>query len=279
MDPLKYIFQKPMPTGRLAKWQILLTEFDIVYVTRTVMKAQTLADHLAENPVDDEYRPLSTYFPDEEVNSIEEVVPDDHPIWKMYSDGAVNIKGVGIGAILISPIGYHFPAIAQLRFFCTNNTVEYEACIMGLKMAIDLDVHELLVMGDSDLLIRQAQGKWETRDIKLIPYRQCVRDLSKRFKSIEFRYIPRFHNELADALATLASMLPYPGNTYIDPLEIQVQNQHGYCNTIETEPDGEPWYHDIKRFLKTREYPKHAKGEQKRTLRRLASGFSLNGEI
>ncbi|XP_070010853.1 uncharacterized protein [Nicotiana sylvestris] len=264
MDPLKYIFQKLMPTGRLAKWQILLTKFDIVYVTRTTMKEQSLADHLVENPVDDEYMPLSTYFLDEEVNSIEEVVPDGHPICKIYFYGAVNIKGVGIGAILISPIEHHYPAKARLRFFCTNNTTEYEACIMGLKMAIDLDVHELLVMGDSDLLIRQAQGEWETRDIKLNPYRQCVQDLSKRFKSIEFRYIPRFHNELANALATLASMLPYPGNTHIDPLEIQFQNQHGYCNTIEIEPDGEPWYHDIKRFLKTREYSEHAKGDQKK---------------
>ncbi|XP_070035114.1 uncharacterized protein [Nicotiana tomentosiformis] len=146
-------------------------------------------------------------------------------------------------------------------------------------MGRDLDVHELSVMGVSDLLIRQAQGGWETRDIKLIPYRHCVQDLSKRFKSIEFRYIPRFHNELADALATLVSMLPYPGNTYIDPLEIQVWNQHSYCNTIEIEPDGEPWYHDIKRFLKIREYPEHAKGDQKRTIRRLAGDFFLNGEI
>ena len=94
-----------MPTGRLANWQILLTEFDIVYVTRTAIKAQALADHMAENPVDDEYKPLTTYFPDEEVNSIEEVVPNDNPLWKIYFDGAVNIKGVGIGAILISPIG------------------------------------------------------------------------------------------------------------------------------------------------------------------------------
>ncbi|XP_070025442.1 uncharacterized protein [Nicotiana sylvestris] len=70
LDPLKYIFQKPMPTGRLANWQILLTEFDIVYVTRTAMKAQALADHLAENPVDDEYQPLNTYFSDEEVNLV-----------------------------------------------------------------------------------------------------------------------------------------------------------------------------------------------------------------
>ncbi|XP_070011347.1 uncharacterized protein [Nicotiana sylvestris] len=146
-------------------------------------------------------------------------------------------------------------------------------------MAIDLDVHELLVMRDSDSLIWQAQGKWETRYIKLIPYRQYVRHLSKRFKSIEFRYISRFHNELADALASLASMLLYPGNTLIDPLEIQVRNQHGYFNTIETELDGEPWYHDIKRLLKIREYPDDAKEDQKRTIRQLASGFFLNREI
>nr|XP_016451046.1 PREDICTED: uncharacterized protein LOC107775782 [Nicotiana tabacum] len=150
---------------------------------------------------------------------------------------------------------------------------------MGLNMAINLNVHELLVMGDSDLLIRQDQGDWETRDIKLIPYRQCVEDLSKRFKSIEFRYIPRFHNELADALATLASMLPYLGNTHIDPLEIQIRDQHGYCNTIEAELDGEPWYRDIKQFLKTREYPEHANRNQKRTIRRLSNGFFLSGEI
>ncbi|XP_070057554.1 uncharacterized protein [Nicotiana tomentosiformis] len=279
MDPLKYIFQKSMPTSRLAKWKILLIEFDIVYVTRTAMKAQAFSYQLAENPVDDDYEPLSKYFPDEEVNSIEEVVPDNNHAWKMYFDGVVNIKGVGIGAILISPIRQHYPATTRFRFFCTNNTVEYEACIMGLKMALDLDMHELLAMGDFDLLIRKAQGKWKTRDIKIIPYRQRVKDLSKRFKSIEFRYIPMFHNELANVLATLASMLPYQGNIHIDPSEIQVQNQHSYCNTIDTEPDGEPWYHDIKRFLKIREYPNHAMGDQKRTIKRLAGGFFLNGEI
>ena len=43
-----------MPTGKLAKWQILLSEFDIVYVTQKAVKAQALADHMAENPVDDD---------------------------------------------------------------------------------------------------------------------------------------------------------------------------------------------------------------------------------
>ncbi|XP_070010493.1 uncharacterized protein [Nicotiana sylvestris] len=251
LDPMKYIFQKPMPTGRLAKWQILLTEFDIVYVTLTIMKAQTLADHLAENPVDDEYQPLSTYLPDEEVNSVEATSKDTNA-WKMFFDGAVNAKGVGIGAILISPTGQHYRATARLRFFCTNNTAEYEACIMR---------------------------EWETRDVKLIPYRQHVKDLSKWLKSVEFRYNPYFHNELSNALATLASMLPYPGNLHIDPLEIQIRERHGYCKTVEVEPNVQPWYHDTKRFLKTKEYPEQANGDQKRTIRRLASGFFLSGGV
>ena len=86
-----------MPTGRLAKWQILLTEFDIIYVTRTAMKAQALADHLAENPVDGYYESLDTYFPDEEINSIEEVGSNVNQAWQLYVDGATNTKGIGLG--------------------------------------------------------------------------------------------------------------------------------------------------------------------------------------
>ncbi|XP_070020811.1 uncharacterized protein [Nicotiana sylvestris] len=134
-------------------------------------------------------------------------------------------------------------------------------------------------MGDSDLIIRQAQGEWETRDVKLIPYKKYVEDHSKRFKSIESRYIPHCHNELVDALATLASMLPYPGNAHIDPLEIQIRERHGYCNMVEVEPNIHPWYHDIKRFLKTKEYLEQASGDQKGTIRRHTSGFFLSGDV
>ena len=79
---------------------------------------------------------------------------------------------------------------------------------------------------------------------------------------------------MADALDTLASMLPYPSNTYIDPLEVQVRDQHGYCNIIVVEADGEPWYHDIKQFTKAREYSLHADRDKKRTIRRLTNGSS-----
>jgi len=133
------------------------------------MKAQTLADHLAENPVDEEYKPLRTYFPNEEVMHIDELELPEEPGWKLFFDGAANAKGVGIGAVLISETGHHYPVTAQLCFYCTNNMAEYEACILDLRLAANMDVQEVLVLGDSDLLVHQIQGEWETRDLKLIP--------------------------------------------------------------------------------------------------------------
>ena len=94
-------FLKPMPTGRLTKWEILLIEFDIIYVAHTVMKAQALVYHLADNPVDDDYEPLDTYFPDEEIKSIEEVCSNGNRSWQLYFDIAINAKGTGIRSILI----------------------------------------------------------------------------------------------------------------------------------------------------------------------------------
>ena len=64
MDPLKYLFEKPALTGRIAKWQLLLSEFDITYVTQKAIKGQALADHLAAHSLLD-YQPLKTFFPDE----------------------------------------------------------------------------------------------------------------------------------------------------------------------------------------------------------------------
>ena len=66
------------------------------------MKAQALADHLAESPIDEEYEPLKTYFPDEEISCIDEVIHDKDQGWKLLFDGASNRKGVGIGAVLMS---------------------------------------------------------------------------------------------------------------------------------------------------------------------------------
>ena len=121
-----------------------------------------------------------------------------------------------------------------------------------------MGVQELLVLGDSNLHVHQIQGDWETRDLKLIPYRQCLQELCQRFVLVKFRHIPRIHNEIIDALVTLSSVLQYPDKAYIDPVHIQSRDQHAYCNEVEEKLDGEPWFLDIKRYIQSEEYPSYA---------------------
>lgn len=47
MDPIKYAFKKPAVTGRIARWHMLLTEYDIQYVTQKAIKGSVLEDYLA----------------------------------------------------------------------------------------------------------------------------------------------------------------------------------------------------------------------------------------
>ncbi|RDY13725.1 hypothetical protein CR513_01307, partial [Mucuna pruriens] len=58
-------------------------------------------------------------------------------------------------AVLVSPVDRCFPFSARLGFDCTNNMVEYEACAMGIAMALDYQVKTLKVYGDSVLIIYQ----------------------------------------------------------------------------------------------------------------------------
>ena len=103
MDPVKYIFEKPALTGRIARWQVLLLEFDIVYVTQKGIKGSTLADYLAQQPISD-YQPMHLEFPNEDIMALfeEEVEEEDRDKWIVWFDGASNALGHGIGAVLVS---------------------------------------------------------------------------------------------------------------------------------------------------------------------------------
>ena len=66
MDPIKYIFEKSALSGRIARWQMTLTEYDIQYTTQKAIKGSVLADHLAHQAVDD-YQSMNFEFPDENI--------------------------------------------------------------------------------------------------------------------------------------------------------------------------------------------------------------------
>ncbi|RVW66485.1 Retrovirus-related Pol polyprotein from transposon 17.6 [Vitis vinifera] len=203
--------------GRLMRWLVLLTEFDIHYVTQKSIRGSIVADHLASLPVSDA-RAIDDDFPDEDVAAVTSLSG-----WRMYFDGAANHSGYGIGVLLISPHGDHIPRSME-------------------------------VFGDSNLVLRQIQGEWKTRDVKLKPYHAYLELLVGRFDDLRYTHLPRAQNQFADALATLASMIDIPVDA--------------------TPDDGLPWYHDIYHFLRLGVYPEAATAKDKRALRQLATDSS-----
>ncbi|XP_019431434.1 PREDICTED: uncharacterized protein LOC109338614 [Lupinus angustifolius] len=128
----------------------------------------------------------------------------------------------------------------MLCFDCTNNIAEYEACALGLQAAVERKVKILEVFWDLALVIHQLKGKWETRDNKLVPYKEYIHRMVERFEKIDFYHIPREDNRLADALSTLSSMFHISGKD--QPLiKIESRDQPTHCCALEVEQDGKPW--------------------------------------
>lgn len=134
------------------------------------------------------------------------------PNWRFYFDGALNLYGNGIGAVLISPEGDFYPVAVHLKFPCTNNMVEYKACIIGLQAALDLKIKNLEVYGDSILIISQVFGERTIKNPELATSHKCLMNLTDKFNSISFSHVSRSKKIFSDALATLASMLRISGN-------------------------------------------------------------------
>ncbi|KAK5777128.1 hypothetical protein PVK06_045094 [Gossypium arboreum] len=266
----------------MARWQILLSEFDIVYVNQRAVKGSAIADFLASRAVED-YEPLNFDFPNKDLMCIAtaEEDPQESHLWKLNFDGASNAVGNGIGAVLVSPNGDHYPFTRKLDFDCTNNMAEYEACIMGIRAAIEHKIKVLEVYGDSALVIYQLKGEWETRDPKLINYRRLILELIKEFDDIVFYYLPREENQMADVLATLASMIKVNQPEDVKPIQMSIYEAPAHCYNLEEEEenDDHPWYYDILQYVKNREYPDQATENDKRTLKRLANDYVLGGEI
>ncbi|RDY02027.1 hypothetical protein CR513_14566, partial [Mucuna pruriens] len=71
MDPLKYIFEKLALTGRIARWQMALSEYDIIYVSQKSIKGCAIVEQLPHHPLVD-HQPLLHEFLDEHIMVIEE---------------------------------------------------------------------------------------------------------------------------------------------------------------------------------------------------------------
>ncbi|GAA0152327.1 hypothetical protein LIER_10838 [Lithospermum erythrorhizon] len=83
--------------------------------------------------------------------------------WSLHVDGARNDKGAGVGVLITGLQGIRMEYALRFEFPTTNNEVEYEAMTVGLKLVKSMNITEVLVKGDSKLVIDQIQGYyWPT---------------------------------------------------------------------------------------------------------------------
>jgi ribonuclease HI len=117
--------------------------------------------------------------------------------------------------VLIDPSGDQVKYMVHLEFKATNNMAEYEALIFGLSTALSLGIRQLLVKGDSQLIIKQVHGECSCNEPRLVAYLLHVRKLEKDFTALELQHVPRADNSAADELSQRAStQAPMPEGVF-----------------------------------------------------------------
>src|SRR5438105_4914183 len=123
----------------------------------------------------------------------------------MYFDESLMIEGAGAGIVLISPTGERLKYILQIHFPASNNAVEYEALLHGLRIAISLGIQWLAVHRGSELVVNQVQKEYSCSSAKMLAYCQEVRKLEGTFDGLELTHVLRNDNNEADELAKMGS--------------------------------------------------------------------------
>jgi hypothetical protein len=110
-------------TGKIAKWAIEVSMYDIVYKPRTAIKAQALSDFVAE------WTEIQTPPKEKELE-----------YWTINFDGSLQLQGVGAGILVTSHKGESFKYVLKMHFPASNNAVKYEALLHGLRIATALGI-------------------------------------------------------------------------------------------------------------------------------------------
>jgi ribonuclease HI len=137
---------------------------------------------------------------------------DGNQIRSLYFDGSKSKEGVGVGCIIIDLVGNKTLLAYRLEFECTNNTAEYEALLQGLIKSLDMHIQNLVVFGDSEIVVRQVRDYIHCLSLHLKCYQSEVWSLMNKFSSFNINSIPRLNNTEEDLLANVASkLLPAKG--------------------------------------------------------------------
>ncbi|KAK3029876.1 hypothetical protein RJ639_038673 [Escallonia herrerae] len=175
-QPLRKVLLSLEASERLVNWFVELGEFDIQYKPLTAIKAQALADFIVE-----------CTSPEDPPQLVISEVPNS---WNLYVDGSSTIGSSGAKIILISPEGFVVEYSLCFGFQASNNEAEYEALLVGIRLAHALKVDSLLVHSNSQLVVNHVLGGYEARDERMAQYLQLVKTSASKFKNFTIRQSP-----------------------------------------------------------------------------------------
>ena len=120
----------------------------------------------------------------------------------VYFDGAArgNPGPAAIGWVIVTDDGIVAEGGERIGD-TTNNRAEYEALIRGLEVARDHGFDVVEARGDSELIVKQVRGEYDTNDPGLRERRVRVRELLTTFDDWTLSHVPRELNDRADDLA------------------------------------------------------------------------------
>ncbi|XP_066311106.1 uncharacterized protein [Miscanthus floridulus] len=170
--PLGDILHNKEANGRIIKWAVELSTYSIEFRSRPTIKSQALANFVAEWTEIQE--PIAAACPEH---------------WVIYFDGALNINSADVGILFITPTKDKLRYILQIHFLASNNVVEYEACLHGLRIAVALGVKCLMVYRDSALVINQLNKDWSCSSMKMNAYCAEIRKLEGKFYGIKYHHV------------------------------------------------------------------------------------------
>ncbi|XP_074326655.1 uncharacterized protein LOC141664597 [Apium graveolens] len=129
--------------------------------------------------------------------------------WTLHVDGSATAERSRAGLILSSPDGFAIQQAITFAFKATNNQAEYEALLSGLRLAKSLGVRNLTIYSDSQIVVRQTNGEYVTKDPKLARYQEMVRTILETIPNSTILQINREENAKADELSKLVQNTSY----------------------------------------------------------------------
>jgi ribonuclease HI len=129
---------------------------------------------------------------------------------RLFTDGGArgNPGPAAFAYVLETDDGTVLAAHGERIGVATNNVAEYRALVAGLEKAVELGLDQVEVVSDSELLVRQMQGKYRVKNEALRALWQDASDLAGKIGRVSYRAVRREQNELADRLVNEALDAP-----------------------------------------------------------------------